>query len=515
MTSLGRRLRRRSAPSPEPEPEAGAALLLVIMLVLVVASLGIVVTASVVQQVRPTGFVQKNTRTVFAAEAGIQAALGQLRSAAGPIVGGQVSGDPAELPCSVSGPVGQSGDGLAYSVTLTYFTEDPTGQTAAWRNAHALACSPTSGLVVVPHFALLASSGTAYGVAGFATSAGDRSLVSLYTFKTSNANVSGGRLFTVSGSFCVQADSATAGSLVHYTAAAKCISSAPLQTWQWDTDYRIRLTSTVTEPGAGLCLTGAYTGSVRVTLSSCDATRNDQLFSYEGGSHFRGQNVSNTDYSANCLRAGSATTALEGLQLTSGPGCGSGAQEWASWAPEPQFGAGAASKATDQLVNYQQFGRCFDVTNEKVQSDYMIIYPCKQDPSGTGKVLWNHKLYYSEPTSGASAPQRMTVVHGTTYCLTTPAPGVSPAHVRLSACTAGQATQQWVRTGEVTGNYAASYTITDTYGRCLSVGPDSGMAGGWSTIVAASCSGGAGQKWNAPPNAVEARITGTREVPRA
>ena len=47
------------------------------------------------------------------------------------------------------------------------------------------------------------------------------------------------------------------------------------------------------------------------------------------------------------------------------------------------------SAATGQLVNYQQFSRCLDVTNHLWNSDYMIVWFCKQAPDGT--VPWNQK----------------------------------------------------------------------------------------------------------------------------
>jgi hypothetical protein len=39
-------------------------------------------------------------------------------------------------------------------------------------------------------------------------------------------------------------------------------------------------------------------------------------------------------------------------------------------------------------VNYQQFGRCLDVTGQNVSATHLIAYPCKQNPLATA-VAWN------------------------------------------------------------------------------------------------------------------------------
>ena len=57
--------------------------------------------------------------------------------------------------------------------------------------------------------------------------------------------------------------------------------------------------------------------------------------------------------------------------------------------------------------------------------------------------------------------------------------------------------------------YATSYTIVDTYGRCLSNGP---FSGSYSSVITNTCDGSDGQKWNAPPAFGTANLASVVEV---
>jgi hypothetical protein len=179
-------------------------------------------------------------------------------------------------------------------------------------------------------------------------------------------------------------------------------------------------------------------------------------------------------------------------------------------------GAGAASYATHQIVNFKEFGRCADVTNEVISYAFMISYPCKQDATGTGAaLLWNHKWYYSEPTAPATAlaDQQIFVYYldnlNSKYCLTTPATG-SGGYPTFTACN-GSASQNWTRVFN-TGSYVASYLFTDRYGRCLTAAVTDKYNGSWSKITATTCTGSDYQKWNAPPTYTDSTVASYREV---
>jgi Tfp pilus assembly protein PilX len=503
------RCQRRVQGRP-PEQDAGAAMLMVIMLVLVVGSLGALITASVVQQVRPTAFGQKNTRTVFAAEAGVQATLGQFRNITYVDATGAPRGNPTSLPCSLGGAAGLPAEQLQYAVTVQYFSDDPTGRSQAWRDANDLDCT-ASGVATTPTFGLITARGSAKGVPGFAASDGNRTIESLYTFNVVNRNVNGGLFYNRNAAFCLEAEGTTVGSTIRYVPASTCSTNQHLQRWSYDTDHRIKLAATVSDSSPGLCVTGVFSGNAQATLTTCNPARNDQLFAFNQGEVFRGQNSGNTGPGSTCLWAGS-TSISTSSRLHSGYNCDEGSNH-AAWRPDFKVGAGKASKTTDQIVSYQQFGRCFDVTNEQVGFPYMILWPCKQDPRpGSPGIFWNHRWYYDEVPTPQTIRVREFNDPTRTYCLTTPAAtAAQPAHVFLQPCVLGAESQRFVRTGD-TGLYATSYTFTDAYGRCVSVGPTSYDYAEIASIVVAPCTGGAEQKWNAPPNAITAAVTNTVEL---
>jgi len=519
MTTVTHLRRRLALVVRDDVVDRGAAMMSALLLIMMLSAMGILVLGLVVSQVTPTQLARRTTATQTAAEAGLDAALGQLRTA----TTANGKGDPARLPCGVSGVA--SGATLSYDVSVAYYRTDPTPQPKTWRDSpvNRIPCSAGTGLSEVPSFALLTSKGSAGAAGRFSTTAGSRTLESLYTFSLSSVNIPGGLFWSISEKYCLSAVSAAAGATVRYVPAAGCLSGAPLQMWKWEDDYTIQLVSTtLTKESTPLCMTRLSPSSANpllVTLQPCSA-RADQYWSYEGGAKFNAQNDANTNYANRCLGAGptgkgvatdGSTTGVD--VYASSTACSSNNDEWGSFSPEPRVGAGAASAKTVQIVNYLEFGRCFDVTNGNVSSSYMIIYPCKQDPSGGGKLNWNHKWYYG---AAASQPDHIEVLRDNTtrYCLQTPSATASPAYVTLTqACSTTAQAQSFVRTEE-SSNTALAYTIRDSLGRCLGVGPKQSPAAGtyWSTIVAGTCTGSPDQKWNAPSNAVPAAVTQTREL---
>ena len=111
-------------------------------------------------------------------------------------------------------------------------------------------------------------------------------------------------------------------------------------------------------------------------------------------------------------------------------------QNWGSYAPDPAVGPGAASVATHQIVNFLEFGRCMDVTDGDTSKQYMISYPCKQDPPSGANLYWNHRWFYVEPLTGAvGAPQQISVKKddGSQYCLKAPTGSTNPHDTYLNA----------------------------------------------------------------------------------
>ena len=262
-----------------------------------------------------------------------------------------------------------------------------------------------------PKYALITSKGTAAAGAGSGIAVtGDRTISAVYAFKVSNINIPGGRIFDETNAFCLEAvprasGSIGPGSFIKFVSASSCTPSTTndaKQLWIYDTDYEIKLASTTVVGGTPLCITGPVNdgdSTQDATLQVCqtDATRWNQLWSWTGDYTWQGQKKNISGGYSNYYIAG-PIAAGNRLQVQNGGRTG-------KFNPASAVGAGAASVKTIQIVNYLEFGRCLDVTSENIKSTYMISYPCKQDPSGTGNppgtglLAWNHKWYYSEPTA--------------------------------------------------------------------------------------------------------------------
>lgn len=490
--------------------DAGIAMLSAIMLALILTTLSILVLGLVLSQAVPTQFQRKSTQTVYAAEAGIETALSVVRTAQGtPDYVGAVYGDVRKLPCTLEGTVATPGGELGYKVKVRYYRDNPAGQSESWLEAKKLACVPGSGTTLQPQYAYITSTGDAPAGAGLGDDDAVRTMSSIYRFNTTTTNVVGGRLYSYYSTFCLRADSASVGSSITYVPVAGCGVDDDRELWVYDSDYRIKLAvSTLPGSGPALCITGSGKDTV-VKLQVCDPPtspdRWDQLWSWETGARFVGENSSITDYSKQCLKAANkdrpANTTLRNGDCAD-------KQDWGSFNPDPAMGAGAAGADTHQIVSFLEFGRCFDVTHLAVSFEHMIIYPCKQDPSGGGKLDWNHKWYYTEPAAGASTVETKIVVRQyndtrNEYCLyATP----TMLYPKLARCQAGVANQLWIRSGD-TGNYQTSFTFMPKgmQTKCIGLG-DGFEEANWSKMVLADCNGGIDQKWNAPPEKVSASV---------
>jgi Ricin-type beta-trefoil lectin domain len=489
----------------DAENERGVAMLSAVLFMIIMAGLCTVLVSTVLAQTIPVYIAQKSTQTINGAQSGMQAAMSLIRTATDVNGSGATYGDPGELPCTVTGKPNAQTDGLTYTVAISYYLLDPTGKDSTWLGANDLNCSGGGGVNVTPSYALIVAKGLGTNVPGSASATlGNRTVQAIYKFKVSAVNIPGGRIYDFANAYCLDASSATVGSTVRFLAKASCTSDAK-ELWIYATDYEIKLASTVTTTNPGLCITGpAVAGGAtqNATLQTCrtNATRWNQLWAWMGASAWQGQNpdiVSGP--SGYCLATGVADGSnLTGrLLLVSSTGC-SGA-----FAPTAEVGAGAAGYTTHQIVNYDEFGRCVDVTNEDLSSSFMISYPCKQDATGTGTfLLWNHKWYYTEPPTGqASLGNQQIFVNyldnpASKYCLTTPSQTANPAYVTFQGCSTTNQ-QKWTRVQD-SGTYATSYLFVDTYGRCLAVDPTDLYNSNWSKLVVVTCDGTLTQKWNAP-----------------
>lgn len=504
--------------------ESGVALLTAIFFMVLAAGLSVVVLSAILSQGVPARTAQKNTRTVYSAQAGLQDALGLIRSAAkAPDVTGQVFGDPAKLPCTVAGKVTASAtQGAFYAVTIQYFAEDPTKKDGTWRAANDLPCASPGGLASVPKFAYVYSGGKD-ATAPTGPDDGDRALSAIYKFRVSNANVSGGMIWNSNSTFCLEAKNDKNNPNIQYVPKAQCLGTN-LQLWAYSTNYQLVLASTTVVGVTPLCITGPKkagdNNQQQATLDDCfaptDPKRWSQLWNWTGDYSWRGQNPDITSGPSNyCLSpdTGDGSAATEYKELYVRPGCNG------TFAPSSLVGAGAAGYTTHQLVNYAEFGRCADVTNEVITSSFMISYPCKQDPSGstTGAYLkWNHKWFYTEPTAlgqNSLGPQEIYVNAPVgKRCLTVPDVGAGNGDLVFLVCNSSDK-QKWTRVKN-TGDYASSYLMIDTFGRCMFADPSSPFKTYYSKIRVTACDGSLRQKWNAPAVYEDSTFGGYREIAR-
>jgi Tfp pilus assembly protein PilX len=540
VTSVALRLRDRLQGD---DPDAGFAMMFTLLLIFIVAALSIAVAGIVYNQVKPTQQQRKTVATVDAAYAGIQVALGQIRSAniagagrltslrcTGPSAATFVANGVAALSTAgatftgtvntTSGNTASAGSS-SYDVSVAYYTSDPTGQPVLWLQANAMACP----LAKVPEFAYLQSHGQ---INGQATTSGDRTEHATYQFSTTNSNVAGGRIFNNARTLCWDVGSNPGvGTAVTWQ---PCLAlGATSQSWNYRQDL------TVTWVGASntanLCLdyrgyninsaiaSSAVRPAVQMTLQKCvnaTPTITGSSFPYQPNQQTQ-ELATNTGWSGvtaigersygDCVGAangGSENTAGSPLYMEYGNCTGVTA--------DSQVGSGGASGVTTglpgltkELVNYAFFGQCLDVTGSAIGNG-LILYPCHQAPDPT-LVEGNQQFTFTgtPPGSGTITTVRPANPGGGVYplsCVISPAaPGVN---ANTGSCD-GSTGQQWTFTGSITGDYADSYNIRDASGRCLTAT----AANAAGPVTLAACTGGTNQKWNAPaatPNSQLANV---------
>ncbi len=519
--------------------DQGSAMLLVMLAIIVVGSLSVLALGTVIGQMQPTTFQRKALSTINGAESGLDAGLAAIRSSLSE-QGGVTLGDRTLLPCWTDHPgSGGSANGadVRFRTTIRYYSVDPADQTEAWRSSNALSCG-AYGPPLTPGYALIQSKGS---IAGDDATQGNRSMETLYTFKRTDKNISGG-LIRTQNNLCYAATSGSpvAGSGV---TVRTCAPGTPEQLWAYTSDYLLQLTSTQTATAgvSGMCINAApgstSVSTVDVTMQPCNASANEQRWGVSDSQtmfgHLTGVFGSPTSSNSWCLNP--SPDAVGGVLRATQYAC-------PQVLPEPQVGSGGAGTATSSLtevsdvplqwVNYREFGRCVDITNWVTSSapypdgrPSEISYPCKQDPLRTSvaeaKTGWNQVFTWNPTTGRFWADVRSSPApwdgSGDRYCMQSPAPGATTAYVSFSSLCLADSSFSWTVRRE-TGVDATRYSIIDGYGRCLAVGPPNMDYPVWtglqpfSAVIVAACNGGAAQKWNAPPGIGEAPTKNTQEI---
>jgi hypothetical protein len=486
---------------------------------MLVSLVGVLLSALLVpvllDQAQTTTFDSTRVQSLGAAQAGIDLTLGQIRSAKD----STGTGDTARLPCGpLTGSV-DSASNATYSVTIKYF---PFGvDPVANPSATPMLCvagygtyNPDTG-DFTPGWARLTSTGRAAGGKGASTG---RTLITTYKFQTNSTYTPGGviRIFpasATSNAMCLDAGSTVpaAGTLVALQNCSNSTPPAAQQVFVYRTDLTLQLLSSVTTTNVnGMCLsyTGASAG-IAVKFATCSALGNapwTQQWSFDDNGAFRASlanSANDGNLSGVCMNVSAQTSGTNPTLQSCSGGTSSPTQ---AWIPSPSVGAGAAK--SPQWVNFYEFGRCLDVTNQNVNSTYLIDYPCKQNPYPNA-VAWNQKFTGPVVAAGASsASGRIYTTTGSTqYCLTSP--GTDGGLVTMKVCGTTGALQTWtVYNNDDSLAYAQKFTVVDSRGLCLALTtPQNNET--WSAIDVERCVGAADQKWNADPTTPS--VLNTRE----
>jgi hypothetical protein len=552
ISRLTRHLQRRAS------DDSGVAMLMALFVIAMLATISLGVAGITVSQALPTRIDNKAAKVVQTAQAGIDSALSQIRAAND----GSGNGVNTLLPCKITGNVNSTST-LTYKVTIYYFSSanDPTSHLSddTWLNANDLAptpgCLTTSPYIgipasagnaaLVPWFAAVVSDGTGPR-AGSNAQYGDRSLRTIYNFVISNVNVAGGPLlvFPTASNLCLDgANYATdptgktvkAGDVL---VVKTCNSTKPGQLLSYTPNLSLQVVAT-SPAGTLLCVNDGGTAgnpaaASLLTLKVCDTglptntqpNSNDwrQQWSFDGAEQFVGSLADTSDKSGVCLV--SVATPVDGSAVSVANCSNVSYNSGTSWYPNSKVGAGAAGAALNQLVNYQYFGNCFDVTNENPSWSFIIGYVCKQNPKPANVVSsdWNQVWVFS-----AATKEYVTTQGSTPYCLQS-ASSTPALHdvVTVGSCNGGP-NQQWQYTGGAAGDghYSTDYEIQPfaSPSLCLTLtmpATSSFMAAHsdestnlqqWGYNSVESCSGADNQKWNAPAGVSNSALTGTYEHP--
>ena len=445
----------------------------------------------VTNQLRATRSAEARDRALNAAQAGVQSAVGQIRAAVDSAGAGAVAALPG---CSMTGEPGiDTGVRARYRVTITYRSH----------NGADLGCTPAE----VPVRADFVSTGTVSARAAGTTIA-VRTVDATYTFRSEAKNVPGGPVYLLPPAvadphLCLAASTPepAAGALVR---AAVCDPASALQTFVYNRRLQVVAANSVTQARPlGMCVQSTGAGGAVVFRPCADPAPTIQQWIFNTGAMF--ESVATADY---CLTLDSYSAgSRETLQ-----GCnGDGIWQYQVVSPSSTIGAGAAGPATNQLVNFDQFGRCLDVTLSDVDYAYMIVWPCKQatDPAD---VDWNQRwvLPAVDPlTAQGTGTITLQPADKPAYCLSSPRSADVGAYVKVTPCPVigpRPAHLTWT-VHRNTGAWATSYRIRDAAGLCLAPTdpdaphPDLYPLYGYriSKSVVRPCDDSTEQKWNADP----------------
>lgn len=524
--------------------ERGSIVLVMMMLLVITAIAGTLVTSALGGLAFSRSVASRNS-ALQASLAGGQAALAEIRAANN----GNTAANAntivyPELPCSIlTGSTNASG-GTTYETKIVYQEQTSSGSLQAVSGCTALGPTVDQGdhLAAAYIYSCAPVTSCAPDPTQSVTGSDVRRTVMTYDFKTTSANIPGGLIYGLGTAECLVAvysnGSTAAGGLTLDTTTSCGASSpyAPFEQFQYTATWNLQTSIN----GVNYCVQdprSSTSSSTPVTLTTT-CSGNGAQWGVNDTAQFQDVNSSGQP-GGYCLdNALTNVTTVSTIETpTTMAGCGSAN----SWQSAPTVGAGGAAPTgtsligpTDQFVNYDEFGRCMDVTNQNPGSSFLIDYTCKQFPDTTSYPIWNQRWCFSSTSTNANGSQ-VGVVYtpqvGSTscagtyaanepfYCLQSPlvtATTSSTAFVTVTGCDPTAATPPAALTWTALGGTSSpdtSYTWTDADGYCLEANtanaynPGTGAPapaaqgatnGDWSTIQVDTCNGSFEQKWNAP-----------------
>ncbi|MEU4423033.1 ricin-type beta-trefoil lectin domain protein [Actinoplanes sp. NPDC024001] len=472
---------------------------LAMMIVTVGVVLSIAFLPLIVRQVTSTRTLVDRNTALSGARIGLDVVMAQIAAAALD-KDGRVEDLP---PCTVKGDAGVGDEKLEYEVTIEYYDE----------NAEVMTCPLTKP----PKTAKLTSKGSGALNAGTTDSPSysSRTLNATYTLELNNENIDGGPIWissSTAGKVCMDSGSKTPVS----GAAVKMqlCNGSSTQQFQYTKELYLHLVNSETTAAPdGMCVHAgdSHLANNDVVLRPCPTGAIAPVYqwSLDGSSLLRSTSSSQV-VEGLCISLKTANKTDVGLKLATCAATGT----LMVWRFDYGVGAGMAGAQTFQLVNYAQFSRCLDVTNQSVTYAYMIAWFCKQDPKG--KVDWNQIWVHPQPVAPASEKKGPIVVtkSNVKYCLKSPEKATASSWVTVVQCPANVATLAVTALPKElvwnvrydTGSYTTSFRIEDNGGLCLQptdltkATKDTTHTDGTSRIMVATCNSSELQKWNAPAN---------------
>lgn len=414
------RPRRRTEPArlvTRPVTDERGSILIVVAFILFASLVLASVAQLAVAQLNQGSRLVAQDNALQGATTGIQAMVADMRGATQS--GSPTTGVLTSLPCSaLTGSLPASNGGAQYRVSVTYnliSTVGGAGQTSTCLSGGL----PTNEVL---NTATVASSGTDGSVT--------RSLQATYNFQTTYTPIPGGQILSYDNLDCLTSNiPSTNPGAGPYT--LEVTTSCPTPASAQETFvYNANWTLETVVGGVAWCIQNPWevspsptTNSPPAALVQCTTTTgsapNSQEWGIDNSAPLEGVGSSGSSDNYCLVNPIASGTTSATTQNVTAQGCSGGFGQAQTWQMTQTVGAGDAAPAstgtffgpTDQLVNFQQFGRCLDVNGQTVGNNSLIVYPCKQYPNPNEEPIWNQRWCFQSLSglSGVTTPSNATV----------------------------------------------------------------------------------------------------------